>query len=167
MAFIKCSCGTRVDTAAERTGWPIAIKSPNTAALMVALKVEMLSVETKIAVTVVTKNAPIWLVIRISRRFIRSEKTPMGSEIKSAGTPITKRSKPLTSDFAPSSKISHTNAKRCVDCTSTKPSVLIHKSRNDFNLSIANDDGGRELVAVTLGAKSTLWSKCVGDGKAF
>ena len=86
---------------------------------------------------------------------MRSENTPIGKEMKRAGTPMTKRSKPLTSDFAPSSKISHTKAKRWVDCTKTKPRVLIHRSRNDFSLKIPNDDGGMEVGSVISGVEVT------------
>ena len=82
----------------------------------------------------------------------------MGNDIKSAGTPITKRSKPLTSDLEPSSKMSQTKANRCVDCTSTKPKVLSHKSLNDFSLRIPNDDGGMAAVAVTSGLALTVRS---------
>jgi hypothetical protein len=64
------------------------------------------------AVLKVIPNAPIWLEMSMARRFMRSEKTPIGKDIKRAGKPMTKSSMPLTSDFAPNSKMSQTNANR-------------------------------------------------------
>ena len=114
IAPTSLSLGTNVGTIAERTGLPNAIKIPEMQEPTMAHRMVIASKVIIMAIATVMKSAPIWLMMRSVRRFMWSLITPTGSEMRSAGRPMTKRMSPLISDFAPRPRASHTNAKRWV-----------------------------------------------------
>ena len=122
--------GTNVGTIAERTGVPSAMNIPAINEPMIAQRIVIWSSVIIAAIAMVIVRAPIWLTINIARRFMWSLITPTGSEMSSAGTPMTNSRKPLMSDLAPRPRANQTNAKRCVLCTKMNTKLFSHNKRN-------------------------------------
>ena len=133
IAFSSVSRSTTVGTIALRTGRPTAMVAPTPAARMSANTVVIAPATMITPAATVTPTATSWLPSTSERRLMRSASTPAGIVMNSTGIPRAKNTAPDHSDPRPSpptstaSITSHTNANRCIACTSAKLTVLIQR----------------------------------------